>query len=265
MYGLADLVHKENWAPNNWYFWIVVLESLESPLDCKEINQSIWKEINPEYSLEGLMLKMKPQYLGHLMWRAKSLEKTLMLGKIEGKRKRRQPRMRWLDSITDSMDMSLSKLRERVEDREARHVGVHGVTKSQTQLSDWTTAMLLTELSLLAREGLFDCFNWSGNVWQCSVWSVLCHKTACRDLVIHKESGTTLNSSPSALRKPITIVYETLILCFLVVSFNFLASPYALVPVSCSERLNSIFSFWGVITRAFTYWNILCVHDILRN
>ena len=155
---------------------------------------------------------------------------------------------------------------ERVADREARHAGVHGVTKSQTQLSDWTTAMLLTELSLLlAREGLFDCFNWSGNVWQCSVWSVLCHKTACRDLVIHKESGTTLNSSPSALRKPITIVYETLILCFLVVSFNFLTSSYVLVPVSCSERLNSIFSFWGVITRAFTYWNILCVHDILRN
>ena len=173
--------------------------------------------------------------------------------------------MRWLDSITDSMDMSLSKLEERVEDRKARHVGVHGVTKNETQLSDWTTAMLLTELSLLAREGLFDCFNWSGNIWQWSVWSVLCHKTACSDLVIHKESGTTLNSSPSALRKPITIVYESLILCFLVVSFNFLTSPYALAPVSCSERLNCIFSFWGVITRAFAYWNILCMHDILRN
>ena len=137
MYGCESWTIKKASA-KNWCLWTVVLEkTLESPLDSKVINQSILKDINPEYSLEGLMLKL--QYFGHLMQTTNSLEKTLMLGKIEGRGRRGPQRMRWLDGITDSMDMSLSRFQEIMKDREAWHEEVHGITKSRIWFRDWTT------------------------------------------------------------------------------------------------------------------------------
>ena len=166
-----ELDHKESWAPKDWWLLDCGVGGLLRVLwTARRSNQSLLKEISPKYSLEGLMVKLL--YFGHLMWRADSLEKTLMLGKFEGRWRSCRQRVRWLNGTIDSMDMSLSKLQEIAKDREAWCAAVHGVTKDQTQLSDWTIATKIPVVPSQSEHS--EVLRLQGNGWSTHGLCIMC-------------------------------------------------------------------------------------------
>jgi len=194
MYGCESWTVKkaEHWRIDAFELWCWRL--LRVPWTARRSNQSILKEISPEYSLEGLMLKLKLQYFGHLIWRTDSLEKTLMLGKIEGRRRREWQRMRWLDGITDSMDMSFSKLRELVMDRQIWRAAVHRVVKSWTWLSNWTDW-----LNVISMYRPHLCHS-GGSVQFSSVQSLSPVRLFATPWIAARQASLSITNSQSSLR-----------------------------------------------------------------
>ena len=217
---------------------------LRVPWTARRSNQSILKEISPGCSLEGLMLKLKLQYFGHLMWRADSLEKTLMLGAIGGRRRREWQRMRWLDGITDSMDMSLSKLQEFVMDREAFCAAILGITKTRTQLSDWTEVNW-TELIPGLKLFTFTMERQTMLRLQLHLPNFLLHSIACSVSISFASSYSSdnhLNASQSP--RPSSLLYLHLFrvsISSTLMTLNALHTPVTLklFPLSLTFYLNS--------------------------